>query len=250
MDVSVVCDSVRPSLNHLGDWWFSASPCSLLFEQRKFCTTGLSQENHRSRSTNQSARGGGVLYCDMVLSLIPQQNQRGRFFFFNFLFKPSAQLYIHLKVTVPVNTSSYLMFPFLLWFSVLWITEDYDMTHMELCSKQKKKPLMTAYCTLLAFSQVSWGRHNFSTVLREFPCMLSTCWLLFLHSALQLIPSHRTDSRLGAFMFFIVVSCCEKTCASRLYQYTAVYHLCPSVLDGVYTSWVPPESIENRSFSF
>ena len=29
----------------------------------------------------------------------------------------------------------------------------------------------------------------FSTALREFPHMLSICWLLFLHSAVQLIPN-------------------------------------------------------------
>jgi hypothetical protein len=26
--------------------------------------------------------------------------------------------------------------------------------------------------------------------LKEFPHILSTCWLLFLHSAVQLIPNH------------------------------------------------------------
>ena len=30
----------------------------------------------------------------------------------------------------------------------------------------------------------------FPTVLKKFPHMLSTCWLLFLHSAVQLIPNH------------------------------------------------------------
>ena len=35
---------------------------------------------------------------------------------------------------------------------------------------------------------VNWNA--FPTVLKEFPHMLSTCWLLFLHSAVQLIPNH------------------------------------------------------------
>ncbi|KAK6301202.1 hypothetical protein J4Q44_G00293000 [Coregonus suidteri] len=33
-------------------------------------------------------------------------------------------------------------------------------------------------------------RNYFPTVLKEFPHMLSTCWLCFLHSAVQLIPNH------------------------------------------------------------
>ncbi len=35
---------------------------------------------------------------------------------------------------------------------------------------------------------VTWN--GFPTVLKEFPEVLSTCWLLFLHSAVQLIPNH------------------------------------------------------------
>lgn len=45
----------------------------------------------------------------------------------------------------------------------------------------------------LAFFQLaSWGSHlnGFSTVLKEFPYILSTCWLLFHHSGFQLIPNH------------------------------------------------------------
>ena len=34
----------------------------------------------------------------------------------------------------------------------------------------------------------------FPTVLKEFPHMLSTCWLLFLHSAVQLIPNQLNGS--------------------------------------------------------
>ena len=36
------------------------------------------------------------------------------------------------------------------------------------------------------------SKHIFDipTVLKEFPHMLSTCWLLFLHSAVRLIPNY------------------------------------------------------------
>ncbi len=44
-------------------------------------------------------------------------------------------------------------------------------------------------CTVLAFAQpleeVTWN--GFPTILKEFPEVLSTCWLLFLHSLAQLI---------------------------------------------------------------
>ena len=42
-------------------------------------------------------------------------------------------------------------------------------------------------CTLLALS-TSFTLNVFPTVLKEFPHRLSTCWLLFLHSAVQLVP--------------------------------------------------------------
>ena len=35
-----------------------------------------------------------------------------------------------------------------------------------------------------------WTWNAFPTVLKEFPHMLSTCWLLFLHSTVQLIPNY------------------------------------------------------------
>ena len=44
-------------------------------------------------------------------------------------------------------------------------------------------------CTLVILS-TSFMRNDFPNVLKEFPHMLSTCWLLFLHSAVQLIPNH------------------------------------------------------------
>ena len=49
--------------------------------------------------------------------------------------------------------------------------------------------LMTALHTLGILS-TSFTWNAFLTVLKEFPHMLRTCWLLFLHSAVQLIPNH------------------------------------------------------------
>jgi hypothetical protein len=48
---------------------------------------------------------------------------------------------------------------------------------------------MTALHTLGILS-TSFTWNAFPTVLKEFPHMLSTCWLLFLHSAVQLIANH------------------------------------------------------------
>ena len=48
---------------------------------------------------------------------------------------------------------------------------------------------MTALHTLGIFS-TSFTWNAFPTVLKKFPHMLSTCWLLFLHSAVRLIPNH------------------------------------------------------------
>ena len=42
----------------------------------------------------------------------------------------------------------------------------------------------------LGILSTSFTWHRFPTVLKEFPHMLRTCWLLFLHSAVQLIPNH------------------------------------------------------------
>uniref|UniRef100_A0A674DTJ4 Ras association domain family member 8b n=1 Tax=Salmo trutta TaxID=8032 RepID=A0A674DTJ4_SALTR len=42
----------------------------------------------------------------------------------------------------------------------------------------------------LGILSTSFTWNAFPTVLKEFPHMLSTCWLLFLHSAVQLIPNH------------------------------------------------------------
>ena len=48
---------------------------------------------------------------------------------------------------------------------------------------------MTALHTLGILSS-RFKRNAFPTVLKEFPHMLSACWLLFLHSVVQLIPNH------------------------------------------------------------
>ena len=48
---------------------------------------------------------------------------------------------------------------------------------------------MTALHTLGILS-TSFTLNAFPTVLKEFPHMLSTCWLLLLHAAVQLIPNH------------------------------------------------------------
>ena len=48
---------------------------------------------------------------------------------------------------------------------------------------------MTALYTLGILS-TNFMRDTFTTVLKEFPQMLSTCWLLFLHFAVQLIPNY------------------------------------------------------------
>ena len=56
-------------------------------------------------------------------------------------------------------------------------------------SKYPPFALMTTLHTLGILS-TSCMRHYFPRVLKEFLHMLSTCWLLFLHSAVQLIPNH------------------------------------------------------------
>ena len=42
----------------------------------------------------------------------------------------------------------------------------------------------------LGILSTSFTWNAFPTLLKEFPHMLSTCWRLFLHSAVQLIPNH------------------------------------------------------------
>ena len=51
----------------------------------------------------------------------------------------------------------------------------------------------------LGILSTSFIRNNFPTVLKEFPHMLSTWWLLFLHSAIQLIPNHLNWDEVGWF---------------------------------------------------
>ena len=55
---------------------------------------------------------------------------------------------------------------------------------------------MTALHTLGILSTTfTWNA--FPTDLKEFPHMLSTCWLLFLHSTVQLIPNHHVWVKVG-----------------------------------------------------
>ena len=56
--------------------------------------------------------------------------------------------------------------------------------------------MMTALHTLVILS-TSFTWNAFPTVLKEFLHMLSTCWLLFLHSAVQLIPKHLNVVEVG-----------------------------------------------------
>ena len=54
---------------------------------------------------------------------------------------------------------------------------------------------IVAHCLLIllldfAMISTSFTWNAFPTILKEYPHMLSTCWLLFLHSAVQLIPNH------------------------------------------------------------
>ena len=65
---------------------------------------------------------------------------------------------------------------------------------MESCSNQKSvkqilQSMMTALHTLGILS-TSFTWNAFPTTLKEFPHMLKTCWILFLHSAVQLIANH------------------------------------------------------------
>ena len=43
---------------------------------------------------------------------------------------------------------------------------------------------------VLCILSTSFTWNAFPTALKEFPHMLSTCWLLFLQSVVQLIPNH------------------------------------------------------------
>src|SRR4029434_2011268 len=85
---------------------------------------------------------------------------------------------------------------------------------MELCGKQKKKEWVlysrffkvATFCFDDSFAHswhslkqlhevVTWN--GFPTVLEEFPDVLSTCWLLCLHSAVQFIPPRPSQLGLG-----------------------------------------------------
>jgi hypothetical protein len=55
---------------------------------------------------------------------------------------------------------------------------------------------MTTLHTLGILS-TSFTWNAFPTVLKEFPHILSTCWLLFFHSAVLLIPNHTNSVEVG-----------------------------------------------------
>jgi hypothetical protein len=69
---------------------------------------------------------------------------------------------------------------------------------MESCSNQnilnvrlfKVATLPLTALHTLGILSTSFTWNSLPTVLKEFPHMLSNCWLLFLHSAVQLIPNH------------------------------------------------------------
>ena len=59
---------------------------------------------------------------------------------------------------------------------------------------------MTALHTLgILSSRFTWN--DFPRVLKEFPHMLSTCWLLFLHFAVKLIPNHLNWFEVGVWKY-------------------------------------------------
>ena len=67
---------------------------------------------------------------------------------------------------------------------------------MESCGNQKSVKQIQIYFRLFKVATLclddsfahSW--HFLNQLHLEFPHMLSTCWLIFLHSAVQLIPNH------------------------------------------------------------
>ena len=88
------------------------------------------------------------------------------------------------------------------WFRTNWFSEWRKSSKQVLnkyivdSSKSPSIALMTALHTLGILS-TSFPRNAFPTVLKEFPHMLRTCWLLFLHSAVQLIPNHLNWDEIG-----------------------------------------------------
>ena len=64
------------------------------------------------------------------------------------------------------------------------------------CILQRSHPLPWWQLCTLGILSTSFMR-NASTVLKEFPHMLSTCWLLFFHSAVQLISNHHNRVEVG-----------------------------------------------------
>ena len=63
--------------------------------------------------------------------------------------------------------------------------------------KNKLFTLMTALHTLgILSTRFTWNA--FPTVLKEFPPILSTCWLIFLHSTVPLFPTHTSWRCVGS----------------------------------------------------
>jgi hypothetical protein len=69
---------------------------------------------------------------------------------------------------------------------------NYEILHMESCSNQKSIKQIKIYFRFftLGILSASFTWNDFPTVLEEFPHMLSTCWLLFIHSGVQLIQNN------------------------------------------------------------
>ena len=74
------------------------------------------------------------------------------------------------------------------------------------------------FFTILYIVECLYTWNAFPTVLKEFPHMLGTCWLLFLHSVVQLIPND--------------LNCCW----GRVIVEAALHHS-PSWPNSPYTAW-------------
>ena len=78
---------------------------------------------------------------------------------------------------------------------------------MDSCSNQKSVKQSKIYFIFeiafmiashtLGILSTSFTWNDFPTILKEFPHILSTCWLLFLHCAVRLIPNHLNLDEVG-----------------------------------------------------
>ena len=114
------------------------------------------------------------------------------------------------NLDTPTHSRVFLYFDYFIHCIIIVKTSNYEITHMESCrsqisvkqikifvlifdsSKQPPFALMTALHTLGILS-TSFTRNAFPTVLKEFPRMLSTYWLLFLHGSTHPKPSQLGD---------------------------------------------------------